>query len=840
MLFFLDLGLVLYHFFDGARGFVGSRGRLLDGWLGSRSSLDHLGNHRRRLGSHYGFYRSFSGGSGSQFGFLLQTLGFALATTHFTWVVWCATGAGQGADRSGLDNRRSHFGGRCFNRCCRCGNHRLGNYWFSSHDFCDWRRRFGNDRLGGMLEGTRRFLGWLCRWCLCDWRFDHWLGNDCRLFCNNSRLRGLFFTLFFTGLGDFNSRRCWNLYCSGGLDDRCFDGRCGFLDGSGGTFGLLMSLGFGRGADHGAGNGGGYRQARGQIGAAWLFAVFFRTFDHIAVGVTLALTTVAATTLATGAAARTIAFGVLLAVFLQLLFVRQQLFFSDGSGLFGAWLTLFTRWTRLTLFAWLASRTLFSGSGSGRSSVQRFAQFTHTLFTLATWLAVFAWWAWLTLFPWRTWRALFASGGLDFLASLADFTWLTLFAGFARCAFFTRGAFFAWLAFFVAATVTVAALLTTVAAFFVARRTLGGRFFNHDRSGWLFLGGEQADQGFHQALEQAWLGNGGRGGNRSGGNFGWNRCIGAGWSSLDGGFLANQGAGRGGWLDFFGFGSGSGDFVAGLVDAGFRAVIAQTLDFEVRRFEMVVRQNDDTSTGAQFDLGDRIAFFVEQEGRDRNRHLGANFGGAIFQGFFFDQAQDRQRQRFDVADDAGAVAAWADDAAAFAEGWAQTLTGHFQQAEARDATDLDASAVGFQAFADFLFHGALVLGRGHVDEVDDDQAADVTQAQLASDFFRCFQVGLQGGFLDVAAFGGASRVDVDGHQGFGRIDNDGTTGRQLDDALEGGFDLAFDLETVEQRDAVFVQLDLAGVLRHHLANEGQGFVLGLTLSISTSPMSWRR
>jgi hypothetical protein len=48
---------------------------------------------------------------------------------------------------------------------------------------------------------------------------------------------------------------------------------------------------------------------------------FFRTFDHVAVGITLTLTTVAATTLATGAAAWTIAFGAVLTVFLQLLFV---------------------------------------------------------------------------------------------------------------------------------------------------------------------------------------------------------------------------------------------------------------------------------------------------------------------------------------------------------------------------------------------------------------------------------------------------------------------------------------------------------------------------------------
>ena len=259
---------------------------------------------------------------------------------------------------------------------------------------------------------------------------------------------------------------------------------------------------------------------------------------------------------------------------------------------------------------------------------------------------------------------------------------------------------------------------------------------------------------------------------------------------------------------------------------GFRAVITQALHFEVRRFEVVVRQNDDACTSPQFDLGDRVAFFVKQERSNRDWHLGANFGSTVFQGFFFDQAQDGQRQGLDVADDAGAVAARAYDAAAFAQRRTQTLTGHFQQAEARDAADLYAGTVCFQAFADFLFHGALVFGRGHVDEVDDDQAADVAQAQLASDFFSRFKVGLQGGFFDIAAFGGARRVDVDGHQGFGRVDNDGAAGRQFNDALESGLDLAFDLETIEQRNAVFVEFDFAGVLRHHLANECQGFVLG--------------
>src|SRR5690606_33084151 len=237
---------------------------------------------------------------------------------------------------------------------------------------------------------------------------------------------------------------------------------------------------------------------------------------------------------------------------------------------------------------------------------------------------------------------------------------------------------------------------------------------------------------------------------------------------LDRSFLANQGARSGGRVSggFFDFGGGS-DFVAGLAAQRFRAVVTQTLHFEMRRFQVVVRQDHDACTGAQFDLGDRVAFFVEQEGRDRDRHLGAYFGGAVLQGFLFDQAQDRQRQRFDVANDALAVAARADDAAGLAQGRAQALTGHLQQAEAADAANLYTGTVGSQGFAHLVFDGALVLDRSHVDEVDDDQTADITQTQLAGDFFRRLQIGLQGGFLDVAALGGACRVDVDGNQCFG-------------------------------------------------------------------------
>ena len=88
MFFFLGLFVLLDRFLNGAwcfgnhgfnGHFLGDRGR---------SRLDHFGSW------------SSSGGSGSQLGFLLQTLFFTLATTHFTRVVRRAAAWGQGADRS--------------------------------------------------------------------------------------------------------------------------------------------------------------------------------------------------------------------------------------------------------------------------------------------------------------------------------------------------------------------------------------------------------------------------------------------------------------------------------------------------------------------------------------------------------------------------------------------------------------------------------------------------------------------------------------------------------------------------------------------------------------------
>ena len=60
----------------------------------------------------------------------------------------------------------------------------------------------------------------------------------------------------------------------------------------------------------------------------------------------------------------------------------------------------------------------------------------------------------------------------------------------------------------------------------------------------------------------------------------------------------------------------------------------------------------------------------------------------------------------------------------------------------------------------------------HIDEIDHHQATNVTHAQLTANFFRRFQISIERGFFDVAAFGGACAIDVNCGQRFGFIDND--------------------------------------------------------------------
>ena len=94
----------------------------------------------------------------------------------------------------------------------------------------------------------------------------------------------------------------------------------------------------------------------------------------------------------------------------------------------------------------------------------------------------------------------------------------------------------------------------------------------------------------------------------------------------------------------------------------------------VRGLHFIVRHDDGFhATLTFFDRADGFALFVQQVRSDLNRHDSVNFFGVFLQRFFFDQAQDGQRQRFVVADGTGAVTAWAHVVAGLTQRRAEAL-----------------------------------------------------------------------------------------------------------------------------------------------------------------------
>ena len=257
---------------------------------------------------------------------------------------------------------------------------------------------------------------------------------------------------------------------------------------------------------------------------------------------------------------------------------------------------------------------------------------------------------------------------------------------------------------------------------------------------------------------------------------------------------------------------------------------AYPLDFAIGGVQFVVGLDQHREAITLFDVGQGVALLVEQVERHVGRYADDHLARAAADTFFLDGAQCVQRRRFDRADAAGAGAVRADLGRVLEQGRPQPLARHLEQAKGRDAADLDACTIVAHRILDLVLDLALVARLLHVDEVDHDQTGKIAQADLAGDFLGGLEVGAERRLLDVALLGRATRVDVDGDQRLGRIDDDVAAGAQLHDRRMHGVELAFHLIPVEERNRVLVGLDLARLMRHELAHElGGGLEAGLAL-----------
>ncbi|CUX22301.1 membrane hypothetical protein [Agrobacterium deltaense Zutra 3/1] len=249
------------------------------------------------------------------------------------------------------------------------------------------------------------------------------------------------------------------------------------------------------------------------------------------------------------------------------------------------------------------------------------------------------------------------------------------------------------------------------------------------------------------------------------------------------------------------------------------------IDGEMLRTDAGVSSDDDRHAEAAFIIDDRAALVVEQVERRFRRAAHRDVVGGVAQQIFLDAAQHMQRDGGFRANMARATAVLADLRGRFQHRSADALARHFQEAEMRDAADLDAGAVVLQAILELLLDSAVVALFFHVDEVDDDKAGKVAQAKLARHFFRRLEVRRQRGFLDGVLACRTARVDVDGNQRFRLVDDEITARLQRHLRLQHAVELGFDTGAREDRVDVAVRLNHLGMARHQHLHEVFGFTI---------------
>src|SRR4029077_107371 len=178
-------------------------------------------------------------------------------------------------------------------------------------------------------------------------------------------------------------------------------------------------------------------------------------------------------------------------------------------------------------------------------------------------------------------------------------------------------------------------------------------------------------------------------------------------------------------------------------------------------------------------------------------------------------------ERGDGLDHAGASAVRARLAEHAFESLLGAFAGDADEAEFVEGQRLGWSFVLFESLLKRHKNFFAVAALFHIDEVDHDDAAEVAQPNLPHDFLHGFEVGLDDGVLEArgALANELSRVDVDGHEGFGVVDDDVAAGFEPDFGAQGFVQLVLDAELLEDRRFLAVQLDAVDELGLEAADE---------------------
>src|SRR5438045_1870622 len=154
-----------------------------------------------------------------------------------------------------------------------------------------------------------------------------------------------------------------------------------------------------------------------------------------------------------------------------------------------------------------------------------------------------------------------------------------------------------------------------------------------------------------------------------------------------------------------------------------------------------------------------------------------------------------------VDDEAAAVAVRARRRERLDQSFRDPLACHLDQTELRDREDLGAGLVAGERLPERFFHRLAILPDLHVDEVDDDDAADVAQSQLARDDLCGFEIVAEDRLLEIRYSDVLPGVDVDDGQSLRALDDDRPARRRPHFAVERLVPLPVDVELLEDGEA---------------------------------------
>ena len=157
-----------------------------------------------------------------------------------------------------------------------------------------------------------------------------------------------------------------------------------------------------------------------------------------------------------------------------------------------------------------------------------------------------------------------------------------------------------------------------------------------------------------------------------------------------------------------------------------------------------------------------------------------------------------------------------------------TLAGDGDQAEVIELQHLGWGAVGLEGFLKGGQNLEAVLALVHVDEVYDDDTAQVAEPNLADNLRDGVEVRLDDGVLEPRRLADIlAGIDVDGDQGFSLVNNDGATALEPDLGAQRLRYLVLDAEMLEERRLLGVELDAADQSwREAIEETHDAFVIG--------------